>query len=247
MSKYKSRGLLVPLLTRAVPASPQKASAVLAFAVGMCFSLNAAALNFSFEDSFSKDDDVALLSFSADGVSMVRVISYGYGGGTLSNGNVVNPGGFDPIITLFDAGGLKVVDNDDASSSGCSVGTDPVTGFSFDACIDKTLAAGTYTVALTQYKNFALGPNLLNGFERDGEPSFTAGLSGGGCTNGQFCDVSGHPTGNNRTSNWALDISNVTLAAVGPVVSSVPEPMSYMLLSLGLAGLGLNQLRRRRS
>jgi len=55
-----------------------------------------------------------------------------------------------------------------------------------------------------QYDNFALGPNLSNGFTYVAEPNFTSGW----CSSGQFCDA----TGNNRQSDWAFDILNVEFA-----------------------------------
>jgi hypothetical protein len=87
--------------------------------------------------------------------------------------------------------------------------------------------AGTYTVAISQFDNFAVGPNLSNGFLQS-NPNFTAIY----CSNGQFCDV----TGNNRTSAWAFDILNVDTAAV-------PEPMTILGSAIAL---GFGTLLKRR-
>src|SRR5262245_31502110 len=160
--------------------------AVVAFATAMGVALTAGATDFSFVGAFSADDDVRLFSLTADGTSNVRVISYGYGGGTQSNGNVVPAGGFDTILTLFDSTGALVAQNDDATSipGGCGTIADPITGFAFDACLDfpvpPALPAGDYTVALTQFDNFPLGLTLSDGFTHVGEPNFTIEF---GCTN----------------------------------------------------------------
>lgn len=210
-------------------------SAVLACALGLGFSLNASAVpaNFSFTGSFTADDNIQLFGFTTDGSSTVRLISYSYGGGTQSNGNVVSAGGFDPILALFDSTGGLVGQNDD-SGSGCGSGVvsaDPSTGEEFDTCIDLPLAAGNYTVAVMQYDNFAIGPNFSDGFFVTASPTFTAVF---GCSNGQFCDF----TGDNRNNFWAFDILNVEQAAL------IPAPATLALLGLGLAGLGLGRRRR---
>ncbi len=226
-----------------IRSSFKKVSAALALGVvlGMSFSAAAAPTNFSFAGSFSADDNVQLFNFTANGASAVRLISFSYGGGTQSNGNVVARGGFDPILALFDSAGVLIGQNDDAVSGttgACGSGVvtpDAVTGEEWDTCLDLVLAAGTYQVAVMQYDNFALGPNLANGFTRTGSPNFTAGI--GGCTNGQFCDVSGEPAGNNRTNQWAFDILNVEQA------NQVPEPTTLILAALGIAGLGFSRRR----
>ena len=96
------------------------------------------------------------------------------------------------------------------------------------------LAAGTYTVAVSQFANFAAGANLSDGFTEDGNGNFTA--SNTECTQGSFCDVTGTPTFTNRTNVWAYDILNVASAdQVG-----VAEPATLGLFGLAIAGLGLS-------
>lgn len=79
---------------------------------------------------------------------------------------------------------------------------------------------GGYTVALAQYDNFASGQTLAAGFDRVGDGTFTSSFH---CSNGSFCDFGGH----NRSNAWAVDI----------LVTEVPEPSVYALLSIGFGAL----------
>jgi hypothetical protein len=209
---------------------------VLAFCSTFCFlsATEAAPQNFSFAGNFSRDDNVQLFTFNANGASNVRLISLSYAGGIQSNGNVVARGGFDPILALFNSSGALVGQNDDAVSAttgacgGSAVNADSLTGERWDTCFNLALAAGSYTVAVMQYANFALGPNLSNGFTFTNSPTFTSTY---GCSNGRFCDISGVTAGNNRTSAWAFDVRGVESAAV------VPEPATFFLMGAGITGL----------
>jgi len=199
-------------------------------------------MNYSFTGTFSNDDDVQLFNFTADGASTVRLISFGYGGGTQSDGNSVVAGGFDPILVLFDSAGNLIGQNDDSGSSttgACGSGvvtSDPITELQWDTCFDQALALGSYTVAIMQYDNFATGSTLADGFTYTGDPFFTNALAG--CSNGQFCDLSGDLAGNNRTNAWAFDIMNAETA------EAVPEPSIIALFGLGLLGLGVARRRK---
>ncbi|MEZ5566205.1 MAG: DVUA0089 family protein [Gammaproteobacteria bacterium] len=225
MSKLKSRACV--------------ASALVA-AAGLALPLSAAAANLSFTGTFSRDDDVQLFTFNTSTESTITLRTWSYAGGINSAGAAIPEGGFDPILTLFDASGAFIAENDDDSDFGgeCgNVATSVVTGECFDTYFETTVEPGTYTVSIQQYDYFSVG-NLSDGFANREEyaddngpilrPTGAFFTSLFGCSNGQFCDADGY----NRSNAWAFDILNVDTAAV------VPLPASIWFLATGLAGLG---------
>lgn len=196
--------------------------------------------NFSFTGTFNQDDNVQLFHFTAGGSSAVVLRTWSYAGGVNAAGQTIARGGFDPILALFDSSGAYIDQNDDG---GCGlVAADSVTGECWDTYFSSTLAAGNYTVSVMEYDNFAVGPNLSDGFERDGQGNFTGG-GAFSCGNGlPFCDA----TGDVRDSHWAFDVLNVEGATVQPPPTSVPEPGSLGMLGFGSLAAGWLLWRRRR-
>lgn len=177
-------------------------------------SASALAANISFSGNLAGDNDVALFSFTLAAPSDVALRTWSYAGGANAAGNLIAAGGFDPIVSLFSGSGspaLLIGANDD----GIGVAVDPSTGNAFDSLLETfLLPAGLYTVALSEFDNFANGPTFGDGFLGAGNLNFDG-----------------------RTSAWALDILGVDSANV------VPLPGTVALFMLGLAAVGATRRR----
>jgi hypothetical protein len=179
------------------------------------------ALALSVTGNFAQDDDVQLIPFTVSDPAPYALETFGYAGGVMSDGSVIPAGGFDPILSLFDSTGNLITENDDGGTGR----VDPNTGTNFDSRIIAPLSIGDYTLVISQYDNFANGPTLADGFNRQGEGNYTPDLAGPGCLASAFCDVSGISPFNERTSAWAVDIT------------VVPVPATIWLFGTGLIGL----------
>lgn len=187
----------------------QVLKAKLAAALLALGSLTAQASTVSFTGDLAGDNDVQLFTFTLAGDADVSLRTWSHAGGMNAAGKLIAAGGFDPIISLFfGSGNLALLL--DANDDGVGLG-------SGDALLERmALQTGTYTVALTQAANFAVGPLLDNGFLGAGSPGF------GG-----------------RSSGWALDILGVGSA------SQVPEPSTLGLALLSLAVIGARRRLQR--
>lgn len=189
--------------------------------LAICFVTGSAhATDFSFAGNFTNDNQVQEFNFAIAGPATdVTLRTWSYAGGTNAAGDEIDRGGFDSIVTLFNAStGAYIAANDD----GANVAAD-TNGAAFDSFLMDNLAAGNYTATLTQYNNFADQPLLTDGFIGSGQTNFSS-----------------------RDSHWAFDVLNAESASIGAsYISPIPEPESYALL---LAGLGLvGFMVRRRS
>ena len=184
--------------------------AAIAAGVLAASTVPALAANFSFTGNLAADNDVALFNFTLAAAGDVTLRTLSYAGGTNAAGTSIAAGGFDPIVSLFFGTGSPALLLN-ANDNGFGVAVDPGTGNAFDALLEAfALPAGDYTVALTQFANFANGPTLGDGFLGGGIAAFDG-----------------------RSSAWALDILGASSASV------VPLPGTLALLILGLAAAGV--------
>jgi len=136
----------------------------------------------TFTGTFNKDNSKAAFIFKTDGTTPVSITTSGYAGG-----------GFDPVLSLYDANGDAVDYNDDGP------------GLGSDAQLTGIWAAGKYKVYVTQYDNF--GPASLGlPFNFDGQPHFA----------GDFKDF----FGNQRTGDYSVSIEGAVLSAAVPESST---------------------------
>lgn len=187
----------------------------------------------SFNGTFTQDDQLEVINFTLATAGDATFRSFGYAGGTNGAGTAISAGGFDPWLSLFDSTGLLIGQNNDGAGF---VPADPNTGSAFDSYFtDAGLSAGSYVLVLSQADNGPNGPTFADGFLEQGNPNFSAAF---GCTNGSFCDQSFVYPYNNRTGDWAVDIT------VPTVSSTVPEPASLVLLGSAALLAGIRRYGR---
>jgi hypothetical protein len=179
-----------------------------AIALLLCGASGASAGVVGFNGSFGADDDVHLFHFSVQNTALVTVETTSYA-----------LGGFQTILSLFDADGNFQFDH-----SGYSTADDAF-------FIWNAIAGVQYNVALTQYDNYAVQPNLSDGFVRQGTGNFTAELPFNNPMPGARFLL---PGGEQRTGNWTVQFSSDedSLAA-----DQVPEPATLFLGASALAAI----------
>lgn len=134
-------------------------------------------------------------------------------------------GGFEPVLTLFDATGAPV------DNFGSGLG---------DASLMDTLSSGTYQLFLTEFPNVANG-NQGDGFLFAGSPNATGDICG--VSGGTFLDT-GTSSCTQLGSNFALDVSSAVAATVTPTAAT-PEPSTLLLMLAPAAGMVWTGRRRR--
>jgi hypothetical protein len=202
----------------------------------------------SFTGALATPESVFETTFTLPSSSTVTFQTWGFGGGTNAAGQVIPPGGFDPLIALFsgpvatatmyaDGSGNPLVDADNLLNPPWSyVGNCPTAGTvaigSDNDCGDDFmqagLAAGTYSLVLTD-ANYIPNAIFDNGALSEGFTDLTAGVF-------QTCD----PVSNaciTPNGNYAVDITSTS--------GFTPEPGALWLMAAGLAALCcLKQLRK---
>src|SRR5579871_5386254 len=179
----------------------------------------ATAGSLSFTGIFTQDDQLDIITFTAPGANTV-VRTWGYAGGINFAGNTISAGGFDPVLSVFDATGggllgtsLLLASNDDgldqcpASAPNC-VSPDPLTNSAFDSLIvlNGLDPGGQYALVLSESDNLPVGPDYAAGFSQAGQGNFTA--TEFPCGGTAFCDANLAQ----RNGAWAVDILNVGTA-----------------------------------
>jgi hypothetical protein len=183
----------------------------------------------------SPEDASTVITVTLEDAGTLDLQTYGFGGGTNAASEVIAPGGFDPFVGVFSGTGdsAEFIDGTSdilsnyAADEGCPpAGTvkigDAVCG---DVALSEVLAAGTYTVLLTD------GDYIPNAAFDDG----TLGEGFDDLTGGAFqtCNTVGpNTTCVNDTAAWALDI---TAPDQSP---AAPEPGGPCAFAIALVAWG---------
>lgn len=120
---------------------------IAATATGLLISAPARAANFSFSGNLNGANDTPSFLLVADGISTVNIQSSSYANG-----------GFDPILTLFDATDNFLLEREDIGQPNL-----------LDFQLNQVLPAGNYRAVISAFANFANQPNFTNGFGGGGD------------------------------------------------------------------------------
>jgi hypothetical protein len=206
----------------------------------VCLLLSAAAIcsagTVSYTGTFitPEDEFIGTLTVAAGG--SVTLQTFGFGGGINSVSDTITPGGFDPLVALYQGTGPSALFLDGTADNLSNYSGEPpacppaglvtigsVAGQCGDVRLNfNGLDAGTYTFLLTDV-NYV--PNAIyetGGLLGDGFSDLTGGsLPFATCYDVNDC--------NTDTANWALDVTTS-----GSVGAQTPEPSSFVLVGFGL-------------
>jgi len=187
-------------------------------------SIPASAGPISLTGNFTNDNDVVFVPFTIQNTVLVTFQTFGYGGGVNAAGQFIAPGGFEPMLQLFDSPsgavhGGTMLPGSAPNPCGPQIPDPNRLNFCFDVFAQMVLNPGDYILALTQNDNTTAGINLSDGFIHDLEPNFAGGFVG--------------TFGFQGTNQWALDIT------------TTPEPGAALLVAPALLLIGF--VRRRRT
>jgi len=215
----------------------QTAWAALAIGLALAPAGSAATLSFVGNLDPNNSNDAYYIQFAAVTPVTVLLQSYGYGGtsatatGMNGAGQVINSGGFDTYLSLFDGIGPTATFRDYNDDGLC-----PPAATDQGNCYDSRLAAlslpvGVYTFVLTAAGNMSFAQNYGTGTLGDGFIGLAAP------------DYYDPGTGMDRTPNFALDLTY----SEGQIdVIPTPEPATWLPAGTGLLLLVARRLRSAR-
>jgi hypothetical protein len=204
------------------------------FAAACCVIQTASAGTVSYTGTLASFDDASTqITVNLASAGNLDLQTWGFGGGTNAAGAVIPAGGFDPFIGVFagTGSGATFIDgtSDTLSNFGSFQGCPPAGTVDIggsvcgDITLSFSLAAGTYTVLLTDGNYTPAAVFGIGGTLGDGFFDFTGGALQ--TCNGDTCIT--------PTANWALDVTTPDSTA------STPEPGGAGICGLGLAMLAL--------
>ncbi len=142
--------------------------------------------------------------FTVSATASMNAITISYGGGVNGAGQIVAQGGFEPYLSLFDAGGNFLASTFVGTTCPAGANTNTLSGQCFDVSMDGgTLTPGSYQIAISAFENMPLAEN-----------------SGGGTLAGGFTCLGNLNDGEDL--HYAFD---VVLTSPSPV----PEPITSWL------------------
>jgi hypothetical protein len=177
----------------------------------------ARAISITQTGTFTTDAQVVDISFTLPTAQTVDFFTTSYAGGMNLNGTTSSAGGFVPSLTLFSVSTGLVVDCGAAGTtcSGMAMGSiklDPLTQIADDVNFTRSLAAGSYVLALTQYPNVAIG-GINDGFLTSIDSTLFTDACGAGAA---FRQADTSPCAQ-RNGNYSVN------------VGTVPEPATLWL------------------
>jgi len=160
----------------------------------------------------------------------VDLQTWSFGGGTNAAGTLIPAGGFDPFVGVFQGtGDSALFINGTSDVLGGFAGCPPAGEVNIgglvcgDITMDLSLAAGTYTVLLTDGNYIPNAVFETAGVLGDGFTDFTGGVF-------QTCNVVGSTTTcATDTANWALDITTPSGVAAVPEPGALPVSATVFL------------------
>jgi hypothetical protein len=170
---------------------------------------------------------------------VVELQTWGFGGGTNAAGDVIPTGGFDPFLGVFAGTGSSATfingTSDILSNYGSFMGCPPAGQVDIggsvcgDINMSLSLAAGNYTILLTDADYYPVAVDETDGQLGDGFFDLTSGAFQ--TCNGLDCVTD--------SANWALDITTPSGAA------TVPEPAALPVAGVALLASAAAYRRRR--